>query len=158
MIAGDSCARRSMASLATARRDESRRCRLRAQCHLVFPDSGLCLWGRPSACAGRPARLLDKSARSEERGWEPRADGASAPQKLSDIALKSAPRRMSFYRYADVSSDTWLPHLHRRAFLSGAIGARPLFIRRPRRSIQPWPCEQIVENPAISKLCNSHIN
>src|SRR6185437_7769075 len=63
--------------------------RLSAQCHLVFPDSGICLWGGPLACAGRPARLVDNSARSEERGWEPRADGASAPPKLSDIGLSA---------------------------------------------------------------------
>src|SRR6185437_9601532 len=61
--------------------------RLSAQCHLVFPDSGICLWGGPLACAGRPARLVDNPARSEERGWEPRADGASAPPKLSDIGF-----------------------------------------------------------------------
>src|SRR6185312_3546351 len=33
------------------------------------------------ACAGRSARLFEISATSEERGWEPRADDASAPQK-----------------------------------------------------------------------------
>src|SRR6185437_12754444 len=64
--------------------------RLSAQCHLVFPDSGICLWGGPLACAGRPARLVDNSARSEERGWEPRADGAPAPPKLSDIGLSAS--------------------------------------------------------------------
>src|SRR6185312_7962133 len=37
------------------------------------------MWGRPLACAERPARLLEHSVTSEERGWEPRADGASAP-------------------------------------------------------------------------------
>ena len=56
------------------------------QCHLVFPDLSICLWGGPLACAGRRPGLLDNSARSEERGREPRADGASAPPKLSDIA------------------------------------------------------------------------
>ena len=61
--------------------------RLSTQCRLVFPDSGICLWGGPLACAGRPARLVDNSARSEERGWEPGADGASAPPKVSDIGL-----------------------------------------------------------------------
>ena len=81
--------------------DESRRSRLKAralpkrafawrrllvQCHLVFPNSSICLWGRPLACAGRLARLFANSARSGERGWEPRADEACAPPKLQDPA------------------------------------------------------------------------
>ena len=52
---------------------------------LSFPRFGHLLVGRAIGLRrARPARLLDNSARSDKRGWEPRADGASAPPKLSD--------------------------------------------------------------------------
>ena len=49
-------------------------------------DPGLLLVDEPLADLDpgtqlRIARLLDNSTKSEERGWEPHADGASAPQK-----------------------------------------------------------------------------
>ena len=75
---------------------------------LSFPDSGICLWGGPLACAGRLARLLDNSARSEERGWEPRADGASAPPKLSDIGLRARATVLRFY-FWDIDPAACLP-------------------------------------------------
>ncbi len=37
------------------------------------------------ACAGRSARLSEISATSEQRGWEPRADTASAPQSKGNL-------------------------------------------------------------------------
>jgi hypothetical protein len=52
---------------------------------LSFPRFGHLLVGRALGLRRAPRRLVDNSARSEERGWELRADGASAPPKLSDI-------------------------------------------------------------------------
>jgi len=44
---------------------------LRGQCHLVFPDSGICSWGEPLACAGRPPGsstiLQDPKSAAESR-------------------------------------------------------------------------------------------
>ena len=64
--------------------------------HLVFPCPGILWWGRSLACAGRPARPHEISARSEERGWEPSADGASAPRKLSDIGPRACATDIDF--------------------------------------------------------------
>jgi hypothetical protein len=49
--------------------------------HLVFPHSGRLSVRQALACAGRPVQLFDTSARPEERGWEPRADGGVCPTK-----------------------------------------------------------------------------
>ena len=57
------------------------------QCHLVFSNLDIAWWGRPLACAGRFAPLLDKFNNFRGDGHESRTDGISDPSKLSDIGL-----------------------------------------------------------------------
>jgi hypothetical protein len=76
-----------------------------------FPGFGHLPAGWPLACAGRPTRLLDNSASSEKRGSQPRADGASAPPKRSDISLVGGRFRFTFTqsRFALVLGPAALP-------------------------------------------------